>query len=91
MKKCKECNISKELEDFRKSGKYYRPRCRECERFIKKLTRKKEDPEKVRKRNIKYYQENKKKIRDQQREYYSCNKDGIKNKAKQYYEDNTKT
>ena len=34
---CTKCGIEKKLEQFRKSGKYYRGECKECEREYKKI------------------------------------------------------
>ena len=41
---CRICGIEKKLEQFRKSGKYYRSECKECEKEYKKEYDKKYQP-----------------------------------------------
>lgn len=69
-KVCRICEVEKKLEQFRKSGKYYRSECKECEKKYKKEYMKE------------YYLKNKenehyKKIREEYRKTYIRPKESI--------------
>lgn len=57
----KGCNTEKQLECFRKSGKYYRSLCKECEYQYIQLHRN-NNKDKVKEWSSNYYQKNKEKI-----------------------------
>jgi hypothetical protein len=53
MKICNECLEEKDFSNFRKSGKYYRSKCKSCEKILYK------NKDKVSEYNKKYYKNNK--------------------------------
>ena len=91
-RKCKICNIEKELNEFYKTnnGSNYRGECKNCQKAIKKEWYKKNcENEKIYKK--KYRKLNKEKIADWQREYQS-NPEYKKRKSesnKERYKNNT--
>jgi len=97
---CTKCGCNKKLEQFRKSGKYYRGECKECENEknkeyqkknkIKILAQqknyKKKNEEKIKKQKHKLYLKNKEKIHQYNIFYNKKHKEYFKNKAIEYRE-----
>lgn len=97
-KLCSFCHKEKEISCFRKSGKYYRGECKQCEKekhylYVEKNREKinkkirenyRQDKEK---RNISqriYREQNEDKIKKQRKEYYNNHKEYFKDKARKY-------
>lgn len=83
LKMCKKCNISKEINLFRK----YRNSCRECEKEYGRDKYKKES-EKLKAVQKVNYENNKERYREYGRLYYKENKEINKSGRKEYYENN---
>lgn len=69
---CTKCGIEKELKNFRKSGKYYRSECKECEREYAKVQGKiyrEKNRETLIKKQKEYYEKNKEKVLASQKKY----------------------
>lgn len=66
---CITCNIEKNIDDFRKSGKYIRNDCKECENEKCKI-RNKTNQEHIRKKQKEYRSKNREKIRQYKKEHY---------------------
>ena len=92
MKECTKCKQIKPLSYFHKSGKGFKPRCKDCvkedsrlrylicKEHITKINKKYVDNNrsKVNERSRKYYHENKKKCNDRSRRWQSKNKEHIR-------------
>ena len=99
-KKCRLCNEEKEINQFRKSGKYIRNECKTCEnkatierkkknkKHILEMEKKWRDnnPEKLQKYREKYYDKIKKK--EYNKKYYEENKEYYKKHHKDYFNKN---
>lgn len=92
MKKvCKVCGMEKDINEFRKNGKYYRTECRKCENEYNKkyYEENKENINKKRKEYHKqYYKNNKEEKLKYAKNYRLNNKDKIKESRHNYYEKN---
>ena len=82
---CITCNIEKNIDNFRKSGKYIRNDCKECENKKCKV-RNKLNQEHIKEKQKQYREKNKEKIRRYRKEHY--NKDKQKEYNKNYYKEN---
>ena len=69
---CTKCEIEKELKNFRKSGKYYRSECKNCEKIYKDEY------------NKKYIETHKKELKVKRKQYYEENKQKILEHNKLY-------
>lgn len=69
---CTKCGIEKELKNFRKSGKYYRSECKDCEKIYKDEY------------NKKYIETHKKELKVKRKQYYEENKQKILEHNKLY-------
>lgn len=88
---CRKCKKQKEINDFRKSGKYYRTECKICEKEYNKEYQKKYHKEYYKKNieKIKEYRKNRTEINKQyMKKYYEEHKDTpeYKEKRKKYNE-----
>jgi hypothetical protein len=85
-KKCNKCNEVKPFSDFnkdksRKDGYY--SICRLCKQIYNK-----ENKEKIKEKNRKYYQDNKEKLKEKQKKYTKENIEYIQERNREYYHDN---
>lgn len=94
-KVCNKCSIEKPLDEFYKSGKYYRGKCKECINLYNKNNRQDyykkyrlDNKEKRNEYNKKYYKENKEIIKEKYKEYYINWRKNNKEHSKQYRKDN---
>lgn len=71
---CCKCGVEKSIENFRKSGKYYRSDCKDCEKIYK------------RKYDKEYRKIHKEEINKKKKIYYKKNKEEILRKQKKYKE-----
>lgn len=97
---CKTCMIEKNINEFRKSGKYYRGDCRKCEnkKCIKRNAKNKEHIKEMQKQyrknnqqKIKEYREkhyNPKKTKEYNSQYYDSHKQDYANWHKNYNQKN---
>ena len=69
---CTKCGIEKELKNFRKSGKYYRSECKDCEKIYRDEY------------NKKYIETHKKELKVKRKQYYEENKQKILEHNKLY-------
>lgn len=90
---CSKCGIEKTLDNFRKSGKYYRGECKECENVrCKKYQREHKEQIKAYQKdyNKKYREEHKEEKRIKDKDYRKNNKDKIhkyNKEHKEYFKD----
>lgn len=80
---CKTCMIEKNINEFRKSGKYYRGDCRKCEnkKCIKRNAKNKEHIKEMQKQ---YHKNNQQKIKEYRKKHYNPEK--AKEYNSQYYD-----
>jgi phage-related minor tail protein len=97
MKTCTKCNTTKDLKEFRISGKYIVSRCRECERIIcqeykeknrealnaRRAADRKEHPEKWKESNKRFYSKNAEAQKLRAKEYAQANRKEISEKQRE--------
>lgn len=88
-KTCKDCNIPKDIKEFkyRKDRNHYLPRCKPCESIYRKKIRNK-NIKKYHEKDKKYYEKNKKNHNKKSAEYYQQNKEKIKKQRKKFRKEN---
>jgi len=87
MKTCTGCNTTKDLQEFRISGKYTVSRCRDCERIACKEYKEKNRQE-INARRALDRKENPEKWKASNKKFYSKNAEAQKLRAKEYAQNN---
>lgn len=77
---CKKCFKEKNIDNYRKSGKYYRSECKECEKIYNRTHR----SEYQKKYSKMYRERNQEKIKEYMKKYRKEHKENIKEKNKLY-------
>ena len=84
IKICTVCGLEKPLEEFRKSGKYYRSECKQCNNKMCK-ERNLKNKEHIKQKQKEYRESHKEQIAKYKKEHY--NKEKMKKYNKKYYEE----
>lgn len=95
-KKCKKCNVVKDVSEFHKSTNKdgFRNKCKLCNKEEYQANKEKiKQYYQSNKQHLintakKHYKDNKEKIKERKKEYYEANKEELANKSKQYYQAN---